>query len=546
MGGDGPAPPTASAVTAADGLADLVRNALTAAGLPPADPTFERPRQRAHGDWATNVALRLAKPVGRPPREIAQAIVDHLELPADVAAAEVAGPGFVNFRLSHAALEEVVRSAVAAGHAWGRRPAEVPPRRVNVEFVSANPTGPLHVGHGRQAALGDALAALLEATGLAVTREFYFNDAGGQMRRFGESVAAAIRGEEPPEDGYHGAYIAELARELVASGESEDVTEAAYARMLERIKATLAALGVRFDVYFGERTLHESGRIADAIERLRAAGHVYEGDGATWLRTTTFGDDKDRVLVKADGAMTYFAADCAYLVDKLERGFDQLVYVLGADHHGYVARLQAIAAAAGLEPGRVEVVLHQFVNLYRAGEVVRMSKRTGDIITFDELIEEVGGDAARYTFLRYSSDVTIDFDIAAVVRQDRENPVYYVQYSHARIAGIMRTATARGVVPGDVADAALDRLTHEAEVELVRRIGAYPETVAYAAEQRAPHRIAHYAEDLAEGFHRFYTQCQVVGDDPELTRARYWLCVAARQTLVNALDLLGVSAPERM
>jgi len=546
VGGDGPAPPTASAVTAADGLADLVRNALTAAGLPPADPTFERPRQRAHGDWATNVALRLAKPVGRPPREIAQAIVDHLELPADVAAAEVAGPGFVNFRLSHAALEEVVRSAVAAGHAWGRRPAEVPPRRVNVEFVSANPTGPLHVGHGRQAALGDALAALLEATGLAVTREFYFNDAGGQMRRFGESVAAAIRGEEPPEDGYHGAYIAELARELVASGESEDVTEAAYARMLERIKATLAALGVRFDVYFGERTLHESGRIADAIERLRAAGHVYEGDGATWLRTTTFGDDKDRVLVKADGAMTYFAADCAYLVDKLERGFDQLVYVLGADHHGYVARLQAIAAAAGLEPGRVEVVLHQFVNLYRAGEVVRMSKRTGDIITFDELIEEVGGDAARYTFLRYSSDVTIDFDIAAVVRQDRENPVYYVQYSHARIAGIMRTATARGVVPGDVADAALDRLTHEAEVELVRRIGAYPETVAYAAEQRAPHRIAHYAEDLAEGFHRFYTQCQVVGDDPELTRARYWLCVAARQTLVNALDLLGVSAPERM
>ncbi|HVM00196.1 MAG TPA: arginine--tRNA ligase [Egibacteraceae bacterium] len=533
-------------MTAADGLADLVRNALTAAGLPPADPTFERPRQRAHGDWATNVALRLAKPVGRPPREIAQAIVDHLELPADVAAAEVAGPGFVNFRLSHAALEEVVRSAVAAGHAWGRRPAEVPPRRVNVEFVSANPTGPLHVGHGRQAALGDALAALLEATGLAVTREFYFNDAGGQMRRFGESVAAAIRGEEPPEDGYHGAYIAELARELVASGESEDVTEAAYARMLERIKATLAALGVRFDVYFGERTLHESGRIADAIERLRAAGHVYEGDGATWLRTTTFGDDKDRVLVKADGAMTYFAADCAYLVDKLERGFDQLVYVLGADHHGYVARLQAIAAAAGLEPGRVEVVLHQFVNLYRAGEVVRMSKRTGDIITFDELIEEVGGDAARYTFLRYSSDVTIDFDIAAVVRQDRENPVYYVQYSHARIAGIMRTATARGVVPGDVADAALDRLTHEAEVELVRRIGAYPETVAYAAEQRAPHRIAHYAEDLAEGFHRFYTQCQVVGDDPELTRARYWLCVAARQTLVNALDLLGVSAPERM
>lgn len=533
-------------MTGPEVLAGLVREALVAAGLPAAQPQFERPRQRAHGDWSTNVALTLAKPVGRPPREIAQAVVDHLTLPTGVAAAEVAGPGFVNFRFSHAALEAIVRQAVAEGQGWGRASDGGPGGRVNVEFVSANPTGPLHVGHGRQAALGDAIAALLEASGWTVTREFYFNDAGGQMRRFGASVAAVMLGEESPEDGYHGAYIVDLAQELAAAGETDDVTDAAYARMLTRIKATLARFGVHFDVYFGERSLHQSGRIEAAIATLRAGGHVYDADGAVWLRTTSFGDDKDRVLVKADGAATYFAADCGYLVDKLERGFDQLVYVMGSDHHGYVARLEAIAAAAGLPPGHLEVVLHQFVNLYRDGEVVAMSKRSGDIVTFDELIEEVGADAARYTLLRFSPDVSIDFDIAAVVRQHRENPVYYVQYSHARIAGIMGTATERGVVPGTVDDAELGRLTHQAEEELIRRIGAYPETVTSAAELRAPHRIAHYAEDLAEGFHKFYTQCQVVGDDAELTKARFWLCVATRQTLVNALSLLGVTAPDRM
>ncbi|MBA2530332.1 MAG: arginine--tRNA ligase [Euzebyales bacterium] len=282
------------------------------------------------------------------------------------------------------------------------------------------------------------------------------------------------------------------------------------------------------------------------IRRLRDAGHAYDAEGAVWLRTTTFGDDRDRVLVRANGEPTYFAMDCAYMADKFARGFDRCIYVLGSDHHGYVRRLLAIAQAEGADPSRVEIILHQFVNLYRGGEVVRMSKRTGDMISFDELIDEVGVDAARYTFLRFSSDVVIDFDIAEVVRQDRENPVYYVQYSHARIAGIMRTATERGVVPGRVADAPLHLLTHDTEEELIRRIGTYPETVAYAASERAPHRLARYAEELAEGFHRFYTECQVVGDDPELTRARYWLCVAVRQTLVNALGLLGVGAPERM
>ncbi len=527
-------------------LAVAFRAALSSAGLPARDVAFERPRQREHGDWATNVALALAKPVGRPPREIARDVVDALDAPADVERVEIAGPGFINVHLAHSALEGVVRAAVTQGPAWGRgAPADNAVRRVNVEFVSANPTGPLHVGHGRQAALGDALASLFDATGWAVTREYYFNDAGNQMALFGDSVAAAARGEPPPDNGYHGAYIGQLAAELSAAGQLDDVRDAAYRRMLDHITATLDRLGVRFDVYFGERALH-AGEIADVIARLRDAGHVYDADGAVWLRTTTFGDDKDRVLVKADGATTYFAADCAYLANKIARGFDRCVYVLGADHHGYIQRLYAIADAEGVGRERVEVVLHQFVNLFRGGETVRMSKRTGEIITFDELIDEVGADAARYTFLRYSNDVTIDFDMAEVVKQDRDNPVYYVQYSHARIAGIMRTATERGVVAGSVDDARLELLTADAEEELVRRIALYPETVAYAAEERAPHKVARYAEDLAEAFHRFYTECQVVGDDVELTRARYWLCVAARQTLVNALGLLGVRAPDRM
>jgi arginyl-tRNA synthetase len=414
-------------------------------------------------------------------------------------------------------------------------------------MVSANPTGPLTVAHARNAAYGDSVARLLQYAGHDVSREYYYNDAGGQMDRFGASVAAVMRGDEPPEDGYHGAYIAELAAELSDEDLAEaDVTEAAYQRMLLRIKDTLARLGVEFDVYFGERNLHQTGAIADVVERLRKAGHVYDHEGAVWLRTTTFGDDKDRVLIRTGGSPTYFAADCAYLAIKVERGFERCIYVWGSDHHGYVKRLEAIGAAEGLPEGYLEVVLHQFVNLYRSGEAVRMSKRTGEMITFDELLDEVGPDAARYTFLRFSNDVTIDFDIAEVVRQHKENPVYYVQYSHARIAGIMRTATDRGVVPGTVDEARLDQLTHSTEEELIRRIGTYPETVTYAAEERAPHKVAHYIEDLAEAFHKFYTECTVIGDDPELTRARYWLCVATRQTVVNALGLLGVSAPDRM
>ena len=526
-------------------LAVAFRKALSDAGLPDRELAFERPRQREHGDWATNIALTLAKPVGRPPRDIAATIIEHLAPPPDVERVEIAGPGFVNVHLSHGALEQVVRSAVRRGPAWGRTTGAEVVQRAQVEFVSANPTGPLHVGAGRWAAVGDAIASLLEATGWEVSREYYFNDAGTQMRRFGESVAAAMRNEQPPEDGYHGAYIGELAAEL-SDRPAGQVAEAAYRRMLEHITATLERFGVSFDEFFGERTLHESGAIERTIEQLRAGGLVYEADNATWLRTSDFGDDRDRVLIRASGEPTYFAADCAYLVSKLERGFDRCIYVLGADHHGYVKRLHAIELALGGDGSHVEVLIGQLVNFLRGGEPVRMSKRAGEMVTFDDLIDEVGPDAARYTFLRTSIDQTLDFDLAEVVRQDRENPVYYVQYSHARIASIMRTATERGVEPGSADDAPLHLLVHPTEDELIRRIGTFPEVVAYAARERAPHRVARYAEELAEAFHRFYTECTVLGDDPGLTTARYWLCVAARQTLVNALGLLGVSAPDRM
>lgn len=536
-------------MTGPDQLAVAIRAALADAGLPDREPELERPAHREHGDWATNVAMQLAKPVGAAPRDIAQRLVDALGTPAGVERVEIAGPGFVNFHLSQGALADVVRAVIAQGDRYGHSAARAG-WSADVEFVSANPTGPLHVGHGRQAALGDALASVLEAVGWSVTREYYFNDAGNQMRLLGASVQAAMRGDEPPADGYHGDYIGQLAAELLAEGLSADdagaVGEAAYQRMLARITATLARLGVRHDVFVGERRLHGPDGIAAAIERMRAAGYAYDADGATWVATSRLGDEKDRVAIKSDGQPTYYAADCAYLADKLARGFDHLVYVLGSDHHGYIPRLKAAAAAQGHDPDRVEVVMHQFVKLLRGGEPARMSTRSGDFVTFDELIDEVGADAARYTFLRYSADVAIDFDLDAVVRQDKDNPVYYVQYSSARIAGIVRTAAERGVDPGDVGEAELERLDSDHELELIRRLGAYPERLADAAAERAPHRVARYAEEVAEAFHKFYTECRVVSDDAELTVARYWLCRAAWQVLAGALGLLGVKAPERM
>ena len=558
-------------------LAGRVKKALGAAGLPAGDVAFERPRQVEHGDWASTIALRLAKPAKRPPREIAQAIVDHLELPPAVAAVDIAGPGFINFRFAHVYFEDLVRRVVDAGDDYGthtREDAEF----VNVEFVSANPTGPLHVGNGRWAATGDAIAALIAADGHRVVREYYVNDAGEQIRRFGESVLLTARGEPLADDHYKGAYIAEIAAQLrdelgddffvadpnetaempvraaddeieaadVDQGLAAKVGELAVRAMRDRIADVLHRMGVDFDVWFSERTLHERDEIRETLHTLRAGGHTYEADGALFLRTTDFGDDKDRVLVRSDGRPTYFAADCAYMLDKWRRGHSRLIYLLGADHHGYVARLQAVGQALGIPAEKIEVRIGQLVNLLRGGEPVRLSKRSGEIITLDEVVDEVGVDVTRYHFLRQSLDTAVDFDLDEVVKQSMENPVYYVQYAHARIASLIRTADERGFDHGELAEVDLSRLTAEAETELLRKLAELPEVIADAAELRATQRVTRYAEDLAAAFHRFYTDCRVLVDDIELGRARYWLAVAAKQVLANALGVLRVSAPERM
>ncbi|MTV26041.1 arginine--tRNA ligase [Nitriliruptoraceae bacterium ZYF776] len=572
--------------------------ALEAAGFPAADPAFERPKQADHGDWATTVALRLAKPAKRPPRDIAQALVDHLELPDAVERAEIAGPGFVNFRLAHRYHEDLIHRVLEAGIAFARRELPADQREtVNVEFVSANPTGPLHVGAGRWAATGDAIAELLEAAGHAVVREYYVNDAGEQIRRFGESVVLVHRGQELTEDHYRGSYIAEIARDLVeAHGEQlfdpahvtgdevhlddtgDDVDDTAAAgddasplvepfvaarvgvlaveAMRARIQGQLHHLGVDFDVWFSERSLHDGGAISATVAQLTNDGRTYEQDGATFLRTTEFGDDKDRVLVRSDGRPTYFAADCAYLRDKWSRVTEaagegsaggRLIYLLGADHHGYVARLKAAAVCLAIPEDRVEIRIGQLVNLLRDGEPVRMSKRAGELVTLDEVVDEVGVDVTRYHFLRQSLDTTVDFDLAVVAQRSMDNPVYYAQYAHARINSLIRTADERGFDHGTLADADLARLTHPAELELLTELAKLPLVVAEAAELRATQRLARYAEDLAATFHRFYAECRVLveGDD-DLGRARYWLAVAAKQVLADALGLLRVDAPERM
>jgi arginyl-tRNA synthetase len=542
-------------------LADLgarIRAALVAAELPDVDPGFERPKQAEHGDWASTLALRLAKPAKMNPREIAQQVADRLELPPQVSTVEIAGPGFLNFRFSPGYYADLVRHVVADGSHFGRRTlGEDAAITVNVEFVSANPTGPLHVGAGRWAATGDAIAAMLEAAGHHVVREYYVNDAGEQIRRFGESVVLRARGEELGDGHYQGHYVGEIAEQLRAEhgdamfeGDLGDVGEQvgtlAVEAMRGRIEATLHELGVDYDVWFSERRgLHESGEVQKAIDALRDAGHTYEADGALFLRTEEHGDDKDRVLVRSDGRPTYFAADCAYMRDKWSRS-DVLYYLLGADHHGYVARLKAAAACLGIPTGALEIRIGQLVNLLREGEPVRMSKRSGDMIELAEVVDEVGVDVTRYHFLRQSLDTMVDFDLAVVARQSMDNPVYYVQYAHARIASLVRTADERGFDHGDVGDADLTLLDHPAEQELLKAMAQLPEVVAEAAELRATQRLARYAEDLAGTFHRFYAECKVLVDDDQLARARYWLAVAAKQVLANALGLLRVSAPERM
>jgi arginyl-tRNA synthetase len=561
---------TATVLPVQRDLAELFRAALEralAAGALDLDlgaigePALERPRLPEHGDWATNVALVLAKAAKAPPRKVAEAMVAHLELPDWVAGVEVAGPGFVNVRLDQSWFAALVRRVVAAGASFGAIDLGHG-ERVNVEFISANPTGPLHVGNARLAPMGDALANLLTATGHKVEREYYFNDAGNQIEQLGASVEAAYlqllgRPAEVPADGYKGAYVADVARELQAeqgdaladldpAGRRARITDWAFRRMLAGIKQTLARLGVEFDVWFSERTLHDTGAIAETVEELRARGVVEERDGAVWLRTTQFGDDKDRPLIRSNGAPTYFGADAAYYRDKRRRGFDRLIFLWGADHHGYVPRMRAVVRAFGDPDDTAEFLISQLVSLVRAGQPAKMSKRAGDIATVDDLLDEVGKDAFRYTMLRFSLDAPIEFDVEAVTRQSLDNPVYYVQYAHARIASVIRQGTDTGFSPLPVEEADLGLLAHPMEAALLRRLAAFEEQVLTAASQRAPHRLARYAEDLAAAFHRFYGECRVLTDDHALSSARWWLVVSTKQVLANTLNLLGVDAPERM
>jgi arginyl-tRNA synthetase len=524
-------------------------------------PELLAPKQKDHGDFATNIALVLAKRADKPPREVAQAIADALPRAPFVERVEVAGPGFLNIFTTDVWLHGVVRQIAAKAQDYGR--AAPTGRRVQVEFVSANPTGPLHIGHARNAALGDALGRLLEAAGETVEREYYFNDAGKQMELFGASVTAryleAVGNEgRMPEDGYRGGYLVAIAEDIAGEHgtalaqlpEPERTTrllaEGAL-RVLKGIERTLERFGVRFDAYFSEAELERKGEIAAAVERLREAGYAFDADGAVWFRSTAFGDDKDRVIVRSNGAHTYFGADCAYLIDKFSRGFDHLVYVWGADHHGDVMRVRGAATALGLDADAVEITLYQFVSFSRGGEPVKMSKRTGNFISLDELIDEVGADAARFTLLSFSNDSAMNFDIEVVKRQSMDNPVYYVQYGHARIASILRKAEASGVSRTPIDEADLSLLTHDAELDLMRALADMPAQVATAADLRAPHRLTHAVQDVAARFHRFYSECKVVdADEPELTQARLWLAAGTKQVIANALGILGVSAPESM
>src|SRR5215207_1842950 len=538
-----------------------VSTAVDAGDLAVAVPdsvVVERPKSREHGDYATNVALRLARPAGMPPRAVAELVAARLRERPGVAAVDVAGPGFLNVTLAKDALAGLVRTVLEAGPAYGRGDA-LAGLHLNLEYVSANPTGPLHLAHARWAAVGDSLGRLLTATGADVTREYYFNDAGAQIDRFTGSLVAAATGAPTPENGYSGDYIGRIAAEVVAADpgvleqpavKRDEVFRAeGIELMLASIKASLTAFGVEFDVYFSERTLHENGEITESVDRLREHGHVYGADGALWLRTTDFGDDKDRVLVRSDGRPTYFNADCAYYLDKRKRGADRVVYLLGADHHGYVGRLRAIAACFGDDPdATVEVIIGQLVTLGGG----RMSKRAGNLVTLDEALALIGTDAARYALVRWSMDSPIDIDVDVWASHKPDNPVFYVQYAHSRLASIGRNAAELGLALPPVDDIDYGLLTHEREGDLLRVLGEFPRVVAAAAELRAPHRMARYLEELAGTYHRFYDACRILPSEqddspgPELVAARLALCEAARTVLANGLGLLGVSAPDRM
>lgn len=546
-------------------LADLVRSSavtvLEARGLDtgvlPEQVTVERPRNPEHGDYATNVALQVAKKVGMAPRELAEALATELAAADGVDTAEVAGPGFLNLRLAADAQGEIVRRVLGSGDAFGRGDA-LAGRKINLEFVSANPTGPIHLGGTRWAAVGDALGRVLSAQGAEVTREYYFNDAGAQIDRFVNSLLAAAQGQPAPEDGYAGAYIDDIAaavlrKEPDALSQPEGERRETFRKigvglMFEEIKQSLHDFGTDFDVFFHEDSLHANGAVAQAVGELKESGTLYEADGAWWMRTTDQGDDKDRVVIKSDGDPAYIAGDIAYLRDKVQRGFDLCIYMLGADHHGYIGRLKATAVALGYDPAVVEVLIGQMVNLVSGGKPVKMSKRAGTVVTLEDLVEAVGVDAARYELTRYSVDSGIDIDLDLLRKHTNENPVFYVQYAHARLASLQRNAAELKIELDPEADFSL--LTHPREGDLIRTIGEFPSVLSKAAELREPHRVARYLESLASAYHKFYDVARVLpqGDEAPtaLTHARLALCEAARQVLANGLSLLGVSAPERM
>jgi len=555
-----------SSLTQSQALAVAISAAIGAAiergdlvGTIPATIPLERPKNRDHGDYATSVALQLAKPAGMSPRAVAELLQSALlDLP-EVTAVEIAGPGFINITLNRSSQAELVTTILSAPTTYGTGNS-LAGVSVNLEFISANPTGPLHLGHTRWAAVGDSLGRVLSAAGAKVIREFYINDRGNQMDLFGKSVEAAALGQPIPEGGYQGGYISDLAdvvvrenpgiKELAADTRHESFREAAYKVQLAEQQGVLDTFKTHFDVWFSERSLHEAGAVEHAVEKLRTQGHVFDSEGAIWLRTTDFGDDKDRVITKANGDLTYFASDTAYYINKRERGFDICIYMLGADHHGYVNRLRATAACAGDNPDyNVEILIGQLVKIMEGGEEVKLSKRAGTIITLEELVEKVGVDAARYTLIRYPVDTPMVMDIDILRRNTNENPVYYVQYAHARIAGVLRNVDELAI-PMGLSNFDPSQLSHDRENELLGTLAEFPGVVAAAATFREPHRVARYLEELAGVYHGFYADCRVLplGEEAisSLHSARAHLCAATKQVLANGLNLLGVSAPERM
>ena len=543
---------------------ELAKNSKALECEVPTKLTLERPKNRDHGDYATSVALSLAKQANLQPRVIAQVIIDNLThndllASAGISKVEIAGPGFINITLETASQAADIVKIVSLGKKYGTGNL-LAGKKINLEFVSANPTGPLHLGHTRWAAVGDSLGRVLSAAGAEVTREFYVNDRGNQMDLFGASIRAAALNQPRPEDGYHGAYIEDLAKEIMKNNpefislpEAESISafrDAGYKLQLDEQNRVLNNFGTHFDIWFSEKSLYEHNFFDHSLQKLKSQGHVYDLDGAIWLRTTDFGDDKDRVMIKSDGSFAYFASDSAYYVSKKERGFNLCIYMLGADHHGYVGRIKALAACAGDDQDKdVEILIGQMVKIIENGEELKLSKRAGTIITLEELVEKVGKDAARYTLIRYPTDTPMVMDVDLLRKNTNDNPVYYVQYAHARICAVLRNAKELGI-SYSVDNFKPELLVHERERELIGLLTEFPRVVASAAEMREPHRVARYIEDLAGQYHRFYNDCRVLplGDEKptELNSSRATLCLATAQVISNGLDLLGVSAPEKM